>query len=75
MGRILAGVENEDRSDEHPPEGLYHRVEILKKIEKDRDELMWLAKGVPSEAEKIKRYTTDDYLQLLKYTIDHPKNV
>jgi hypothetical protein len=74
MERILGGVQEQDRSDEYTPEGLYHRVEIVKKIEKDNEELFWMAKGVPSEADKIRRYSLEHYLQLLKYTIEQSRN-
>lgn len=48
----------------------------MKRVEHNNDELMWLAKGVVSEREKIKRFNTGDYLELLKYTIEQTeKNV
>lgn len=76
MDRILEGVSGKDNSDERDAPSLYHRVNIMKMAEQDREELMWLAKGVVSEREKIRKFSTGDYLELLKYTIEQSeKNV
>lgn len=75
MGRIYHDVQDKNTGVKESIASIYHRVNILKKIESDEDEINWLAKGSASEKEKILRYTTNEYLSLLKYTIDHiPKN-
>ncbi len=75
MERILGGVDSEDQSNEQTPTTLYHRSQIVLKREKDDNEFMWIGKGIVSEVEKIKRYSTEEYLILLKYTIDNKANV
>jgi hypothetical protein len=35
---------------------------------------MWLAKGIASEAERIRRLTIGQYLDLLKYTLEHQQS-
>ena len=42
----------------------------MRREDKNNEELLWLAKGMVSEKEKIKRFSTGEYLELLKYTVD-----
>lgn len=38
-----------------------------------KEEILWLSKGIPTEKERIERYTIDEYLTLIKYTLDQAK--
>jgi hypothetical protein len=74
MDRILGGIDSEDQGNEQASGTLYHRSQIVLKKEKDENEFMWLGKGIATEVEKIKKYTTEEYLILLKYTIEQRDN-
>jgi hypothetical protein len=69
--RILQSIGNQDNGPEQAPERIFIRSILVAKAEKDAQELQWLGKGSPVEIEKIKRYTIGEYLDLLKYTVEH----
>jgi hypothetical protein len=71
LERILQSVGDQDTGTEQASERIFIRSILVHKAEKDAEELQWLGKGSPVEIEKIKRYTIGEYLDLLKYTIEH----
>jgi hypothetical protein len=72
--RILQGVGGEDQGDGNTPERIFIRAILAYKLEKDEEEIQWLAGGSPIEIEKIRRFTIGQYLDLLKYKVEHTKN-
>jgi hypothetical protein len=69
MGRILEGIDNKNKGDEHNAESNYYRVEIAKKLEQDEEEIIWLADGEQSEIERIRSLSIGEYLNLIKYKL------
>jgi hypothetical protein len=69
--RILQGVGSEDQGNGDSSERIFIRSILTYKHEKDEEEIQWLASGSPIEIEKIRRFTIGQYLDLLKYKVEH----
>ena len=73
MERIFREVGIEDGGAEGAPGSLYYKAELIKAYEADDQEISWLAGGVPSEIEKVKRLSIRDYYNLMLYVFKQKK--
>jgi hypothetical protein len=67
--RIFLASGYQDEGPENASRELYHRVELVKTIEQNAQELLMLADGKPNEIEAIKKLTTKEYYGLMEYVL------
>jgi hypothetical protein len=71
--RIFQGINYQDEGPENTNRELYHRVELVKAIESDEQEVLMLADGNPSQIEAIKKLTTKNYYGLMEFILKKRK--